>query len=68
MATIREVTEGLQILMKYSNVDEHNIQSEHDEIFGPGCAPEKMAESDAVSLMLLGWTYDKGLDCWKMFT
>ncbi len=68
MATIRNVVEGLQILIKYSDPDEHNIQSEHDEIFGPGVSPDQMTEEDRKGLESYGWHYDKGLDSWKTYT
>ncbi len=68
MATIRQVTEGLQILMKYSDPDEHNIKSTHDEIFGPDCRLDDVSEEDRSKLVELGWEYSNGLGCWRILT
>lgn len=67
MATYKEVIEGLQILAKYSEDDEHQIAAEHDELYAGPDDPSVVTEDDRGRLNELGWRFDPGLGCWRRF-
>lgn len=71
MASMREIHDGLAILMKYGDADDCcGVDADHDVIFAGGdigeMPPEKMSDEDLTKLEELGWAYrDVG---WQTFT
>lgn len=54
MAQLKEIIEGMQILIKYCDPDSHDCAAEHDEIyFGGEDLP--ITEEDKAQLEKLGW-------------
>lgn len=70
MATIQEVTEGMQILLKYCDAKSHHVAAEHDVIY---CGPDlrdlkgKLSPEDKKRLKEIGWHEDSEGSCWARF-
>jgi len=70
MATIQEVTAGMQILLKYVTPKDHHVVAEHDVIY---CGPDlrdfkgKLSAEDKKRLKELGWHEDSEGSCWAKF-
>lgn len=62
--TMRELRDGLEILLRYGDGD---VATGHDVILaGPdGVAPEDMAGADVRRLKTLRWTWDEREESWK---
>ncbi len=54
MAQLRQVIEGMQILIKYCDPNSHEIAAEHDEIYF-GDEGLEVTEEDKKRLDELGW-------------
>jgi hypothetical protein len=67
MATMKEVCDGLTILMKYCPDGEFEVQD--DVCFAdPDITPEMVSEEDAVALNKLLWFWNSKFECWAHFT
>ena len=63
MATMREVVEGLNIMLKYDPEGEFSGAS-FDVIYGSAIQPDKVSAEDTANLKALGWYWDKTYDSW----
>jgi hypothetical protein len=63
MATIREVVEGLNIMLKYDPAGEFEGAA-FDVIYGSTTQPDKISAEDTANLKALGWYWDKTYDSW----
>lgn len=69
MATAKQVIEGLQILSRYGDPQEHDICAEHDIIYAcPGVGPKDPSTEELQRLEDLGWFWDDQVDSWARFT
>jgi len=65
MATVRQVIEGLEILVKYAaNKDAHDFAAGHEQIYY-GESDWSISEDDKKRLDELGWFIDE--DSWSRF-
>lgn len=70
MPTMLEVIEGLMILSRYCDADDHgSVSAEHDILYaGPdNFNPGAMSKKDRRRLKELGWHVDSEFDCWARF-
>jgi len=62
---MREVMEGLAILLKYG---EGEIQADHEVIYaGNEVGADFVSAYDREKLDKLGWFWDDAYDCWSRF-
>ena len=66
MATFSQVVEGLQILAKYEDGNEHTVTAEHDIIWAGRISPS-LTEEEKKKLNDLGWHYDEDVERWGIF-
>ena len=62
-----EIAEGLLLLNKFPG--NRGVCAEHDIIYAHG--PDvlaKMSEEDCRTMLLLGWHWNKNVDCWASHT
>jgi hypothetical protein len=67
MATMRDVAEGLQILMKHEDPNSHSVCAEHDIIYA-GSDHAKLPAEDVAALEARGWHLDEEFESWARFT
>lgn len=66
MADMKEVVDGLTILMKYS--PKGGVCAEHDIICAaPSVAKDDLSEEDQVAMERLGWHFDEDAGSWARF-
>ena len=63
MATIKEVVDGLTIMMKYDPEGDFGGAA-FDVIYGSTIDPDKVDAQDTAKLKELGWHWDKTYDSW----
>jgi hypothetical protein len=66
MATMKDIVEGVTILMKYD--PNGSIEAQHDQIFACNVTLEMVSEEDAATLDKLRWFWCEEYDCWSKFT
>lgn len=67
MATMREIAEGLTILMKYD--PDGSVCAEHDILAAaPDVQEDTVSVEDKAKLEALGWHWDSETDSWARFT
>lgn len=73
MASMKDVAEGLVILMKYDDKapdgspDPCGVSAEHDVIYA-GPEDVEVSEEDHAALEKRGWHWEEGFECWAHFT
>ena len=63
---MKDLLEGLQILIKYD--PSGNVYAQHEQIFLGGPDPEKLSPEEAKRLEELHFHYDRKEDTWYVFT
>lgn len=64
---MREIAEGLHILMKYE--PDGSCEGQHDIIYAaPRVKKGQVSSEDAKKLDDLGWHWSTDGDCWAVFT
>jgi len=68
--TLKQLSEGIAIICKYTDHGSHDVATEHDEIWiGPAAASEMaLTVEDMEALEALGWAIDVDVDRWHHFT
>ncbi len=66
MATMKDMVEGLQILIKYDS--KGDCAAEHDQLWAGSTPPMEIEKPDLQRLDDLGWFWDKDCTSWSRFT
>lgn len=67
MSQLREVAEGLSILLTYDKEDKAHVCAEHDEVYIGGPPPGQIEPQDRKRLTKLGFTWESDYDGWHRY-
>ena len=67
MATIANVTKGLEIFARHRGADEHIAGATHDIIYGVDVPADELTEEEREQLEETGWFWHDTVDCWAHF-
>ena len=67
MANIRQLYEGVKILMKYEQ-DGDSIHAEHDQLWCGATDPDDMTTEERQAMDDNGFAWDKDYSSWFIFT
>lgn len=68
MATMKDIRDGLVILLKYEKLGDGDFSSEHDQCWAGSATEEAVSLEDRAVLDALGWFWDEAVESWSRFT